>query len=380
MTRAWLFCVLEDVESAGTMVEMDLLVFLLILSVLVVIHELGHYFAALLFGIRVEEFGFGLPPKVMKLFRHKDTDFTLNLLPIGGFVKLAGEEYSDGPVRTDMFYQKPIWQRAVVLTAGVVMNFLLGVLLFAGVYSYLGVPEKTDRVKIEEVTKNSPAEMAGIKIEERVMQFSVLSSQFSITDGDQLVKLIGENKGKEVTLTVQNTKGESREVKVTPRLNPPAGEGSLGVLLNSVELVKYPWWQMPFRGSVVGLKEAIAWGREILDGLAKTVGTLFKGKVPDDVSGPVGIYQVSSKVTKHGLIAILQFMGVLSINLAILNIMPLPALDGGRVVFLAVEKVIGKKWKNKIEGSVHSIGMIVLLGLMLAITIRDVVKLFGKVN
>lgn len=363
------------------MVEMDLLVFLLILSILVVIHELGHYFAALLFGIRVEEFGFGLPPKVMKLFRHKETDFTLNLLPIGGFVKLSGEEYSDGPVRGDMFYQKPIWQRAVVLTAGVVMNFILGVLLFAGVYSYLGIPEKTDRVKIEEVVKGSPAEMAGLKIGDRVSSIKYqVSREEGVSDVDQFVKLVGENKGKEIVLKIVSKEGNERSVKVTPRVNPPAGEGSLGVLLNSVELIKYPWWQMPFRGSVVGVKEAVAWGREILDGLAKTVGMLFRGKVPDDVSGPVGIYQVSSKVTKHGLIAILQFMGVLSINLAILNIMPLPALDGGRVVFLAVEKLIGKKWKNRVEGSVHSVGMIVLLGLMLAITIRDVVKLFGKAN
>ena len=293
--------------GADTMVEMDLLIFLLILSVLVVIHELGHYFAALLFGIRVEEFGFGLPPKVMKLFRHKDTDFTLNLLPIGGFVKLSGEEYSDGPVKGDMFYQKPIWQRAVVLTAGVVMNFLLGVLLFAGVYSYLGIPEKTDRVKIEEVVKNSPAEIAGLKVGERIGKLKIDNGELTIKDADSLVKLIGENKGKEIVLRVVSKEGNERSVAVTPRVNPPVGEGSLGVLLNSVELIKYPWWQMPFRGSVVGVKEAIAWGREILDGLAKTVGMLFKGRVPDDVSGPVGIYQVSSKVTKHGLIAILQF-------------------------------------------------------------------------
>jgi len=360
----------------------QIVIFLLILSVLVLIHELGHFVAAKMFGVRVEEFGLGLPPKALKLFRKGGTDFTLNWLPIGGFVKLAGEDYSekDDQLQKDLFFVKPIWQRAVVLMAGVVMNFILGVLLFAGVYSYIGIPTRTDRVKIEEISAGSPAQNAGLVIGDRILELSIFNSQFSIKDVDQFVKLVGENKGKEITLRVFSEDGKERDVKVTPRLDPPAGQGALGVLLTSVELVHYTAWQMPFRGVLVGLNEAVAWGQEIAVGMWQMVSKLFRGQVPQDVSGPVGIYQVSTQVSKHGLIPVLQFMGVLSINLAILNIMPLPALDGGRVVFLGIEKLIGKKRKNRFEGVVHTVGMIVLLSLMALITLRDVLKLLGKIG
>lgn len=367
---------------------MEIVVFLVILSVLVLIHEAGHFVAAKMFGIRVEEFGLGLPPRALKLFRRGGTDFTLNWLPIGGFVKLAGEDFSaeENPLQKDLFFVKPIWQRAIVLTAGVVMNFVLGVVLFASVYSYIGIPTKTDRVKIEEVSAGSPAEVVGLKIGDRITKIRIYedmnlrSQDINVENVDQFVKLVGMNKGKEIDLLVVSESGGEREVKVTPRENPPAGQGALGVLLTSVELVHYPAWQMPFRGAVVGLREAVAWGQEIATGMWQMVSKLVRGQVPQDVSGPVGIYQVSAQVSKHGLIPVLQFMGVLSINLAILNIMPLPALDGGRVVFLGIEKIIGKKRKNKFEGVVHTVGMIVLLSLMALITLRDVLKLLGKIS
>ena len=196
---------------------------------------------------------------------------------------------------------------------------------------------------------------------------------------DQLVKLISENKGKEVGLRIVEKNGDEKEVKVTPRESPPEGEGALGIGLSSIELIKYPWWQMPFRGMVEGTKEAVAWGKEIAGGLWKIVYGLLTGKgIEADVKGPVGIYQVSSQVVKQGLVTTLQFVGILSVNLAILNIMPFPALDGGRVAFLVVEKIIGKKLKNKIEGYFNTVGMVLLLGLMLLISIRDVVKLIVK--
>ena len=149
--------------------------------------------------------------------------------------------------------------------------------------------------------------------------------------------------------------------------------------MSSVEMKKYPIWQMPFRGVKVGLEEAWGWGKEIASNLKMIVVNLITGKgLPKDVSGPVGIYQVSKEVYKVGWVAVLQFMGILSINLAILNVMPFPALDGGRVAFLGVEKIIGKKRKNMIEGYVNTGGMIFLLGLMVLITVKDVIGLFAK--
>lgn len=362
---------------------MQIIIFLLILSVLVLVHEAGHFVAAKIFKVKVEEFGIGLPPKARDLFKKWGTQFSLNWLPIGGFVKLFGEEYEAGdellPEAAGRFYNKPAWQRALVFTAGVMMNFVLGIVLFAVVYSIIGVPTKTAKVRISEVAVGSPAEKAGIKIEEQIAEFRIQDSAVKITSTDQLVKLINDNKGKEVVLRVVDKGGLESEIKVTPREKPPVGEGALGVALTNIELLKFPWWQMPFRGMVEGTKEAWAWGRDIASGLGKIVYGLITGKgITADVKGPIGIYQVSSQVVKQGVVATLQFVGILSVNLAILNIMPFPALDGGRLVFLAVERVIGKKMKNKIEGYVNTVGMVMLLGLMFLITVRDVVGLIRR--
>lgn len=347
--------------------------FLVIISVLVLVHEWGHYICAKIFGVRVEEFGFGLPPRAKALFIRKGTLFSLNWLPIGGFVRLYGEEYSTGDelVLGDKgkFYDKPARQRAVILVAGVMMNFLLGILLFAAVYSFVGIPTKTDRVRIAEMIKGSPAELAGLKGGEVVSEF--MGTKIKATD--QLVELVNEHKGEEVVLSVVGEDGTSREVKVVPRADPPEGEGALGVVLSNVELIKFPWWQMPFRGVVVGLSEAVAWGKDIAFGMWQMLYGILTGKgVPRDLAGPVGIYQVSGRVMKEGVLSTLQFVGVLSVNLAVLNILPFPALDGGRFVFLGVEKLIGKRRKNIIEGYLNTAGMIFLLSVMALITIRDV--------
>ena len=244
----------------------QLVVFFLILSVLVLVHEFGHFISARIFGIRVEEFGFGLPPRAKKLFTKWGTVFTLNWLPIGGFVKLYGEEYSHGDEvvvgEAGRFYDKPARVRAVVFVAGVIMNFLLGIFLFATVYSFVGIPEKTERVRVEEVVAGSPADKAGFKVDDVIKQFSETS---------QMVKFVNENAGREIELLVVARDGSERTIKVTPRKDPPAGQGGLGVVLSNVELTKYPWWQMPFRGAVVGLSEAIAWGKDIASGLGHMV-------------------------------------------------------------------------------------------------------------
>jgi len=359
----------------------QLIIFFLILSVLVLVHEFGHYISARIFGIKVEEFGFGLPPRARELFKKWGTTFTLNWLPIGGFVKLYGEEYSedDEMVRGEKgrFYDKPARVRAVVLVAGVIMNFLLGILLFATVYSFVGIPEKTDRVRVEEIVKDSPAEKAGFKVGDVVKEIDFKDEKIIIKETGNMVRLVNQQAGNELSVLVVEKNWAEKTLKVVPRKDPPAGEGALGVVLSSIELTKYPWWQMPFRGARVGLDEAIAWGRDIAMGLGKMVWGLVTGKgVPKDLSGPVGIYQVSGQVIKQGFLATLQFMGVLSINLAVLNIMPLPALDGGHVLFLGVEKIIGKKRKNRIEGYVNTAGMIFLLSMMALITMRDLLRLF----
>lgn len=335
--------------------------------------------AAKIFGVRVEEFGFGLPPRAKKLFVRKGTLFSLNWLPIGGFVKMKGEDAEIESQASDAFFNKPIWQRALILLAGVTMNFILGVALFGAIYTYLGIPTETGRVRIVEIAPGSPMESLKVPLETYVNRLSVDNKSIEIKTTDQLVSAVNENRGREVSLDITLKDGTNKQLLVTPRVNPPAGEGALGVALSTTELLKYPIWQMPFRGAVVGMKEAVSWGKEILSGLWGVISKLISGQgVGSDVSGPIGIYQVSSQVTKFGFLATLQFMGVLSINLAILNLIPFPALDGSRVVFLGVERLIGKARKNRIEGTVHSIGMMILMALMVLITIKDVLKLINK--
>lgn len=359
---------------------MQLLIFFLILSGLVLIHEWGHYISAKIFGVRVEEFGIGIPPRAKKLFVRKGTLFTLNWLPIGGFVRLFGEEFQEGDdiskKLTDRFFDKPIWQRAIVMVAGVVMNFALGVLIFGGIYSYLGIPTQTEEVRVTEVMKGSPAESVGIVAGDIIKKVEYEKTESIFSKTDDLVKFIADHKGKEVKI-VFNRDGSEMTKSVVPRVEPPVGEGALGVGLSNTIMKHYPWYEMPFRGMVVGINEAIAWGKQILTGLGDMAMSVLTGKgVPREVSGPIGIYQVSSEVTKFGWIATLQFIAILSINLAILNILPLPALDGGRIVFLGVEMLIGKRLKNRIEGYVHAAGMYALLLLMALITFRDVAKIF----
>lgn len=360
---------------------MQFIVFILMLSVLILIHELGHFLSARLFKMRVEEFGIGLPPRMKGLFVRKGTLFSLNWLPMGGFVKLYGEdmESEEQAASPEAFFNKPMWQRATVLLAGVFMNFVLGVVVFGIVYSYLGIPTQTDKVLIVDIAKGSPADEAGIALDSQVKKLVYNGEEVAFSGVDGFVEKVGELKGKQVDLLLVDKSGQEKNVSLVPRINPPAGEGSLGVSLSSTEMVKYPLWQMPFRGVKVGLVEAWGWGKEIAGNLWTVVVNLVTGKgLPKDVSGPVGIYEVSKEVYKVGWVAVLQFMGILSINLAILNVMPFPALDGGRVAFLGIEKIIGKKRKNRIEGYVNTFGMIFLLTLMAVITVKDVIKLFVK--
>ncbi len=358
---------------------MQIVVFVLILSFLVLIHELGHYVVAKFFGMRVDEFGIGLPPRAKGMFTKWGTLFSLNWIPLGGYVRIFGEDPDDTVQANspEAFFNKPIWQRAGVLLAGVFMNFLLGVVAFGAIYSYLGIPTKTDKVFIADVASGSPAEEAGLKVKEEIVEVSSGQKKIVFEGVEGFIKQLEPFKGKEITLSLKSGSGETREVKITPRAEPPKGQGALGVALSNIEMKKFVWWQMPFRGMVVGLGEAWAWGKEITSGLGSFVWGIVTGRgIPKDISGPIGIYEVSKQAFSVGMIAVVQFMAILSINLAVLNIMPFPALDGGRLFFLGVEMVIGKRLKNKFEGYVHTVGMVLLLTLMAVVTVRDVIKLF----
>lgn len=357
---------------------MQILLFLLILTVVVLVHEWGHFAAARFFKIKVEEFGIGFPPRMLRLFKRGETEYTINWLPIGGFVKIYGENGEGQEVKDERaFWSKPVWQRAVVLVAGVAMNLVLAVVLFGTVYSILGVPAMIDGVRVLEVSEGSPAQTAGL--EEGVIVTSLVTNEgeLVIKGSEGFVEKLRENLGEEVVLKIKEGE-EVLEKKVTLRSDPGPNEGALGAVVTDTELTKYPWYQMPFRGVWVGFQEAFAWGREIVVGLGGMVYQLVTGQgLPKDIAGPVGIYQISNQAREAGWMAVLQFVGILSVNLMILNLLPFPGLDGGRLLFLGIELVRGRKLREDVEGWINMAGMMLLLGLMVVITFNDVVRITG---
>ncbi len=349
----------------------SILTFVVVLSVLVIVHELGHFLAAKKVGIWVEEFGLGLPPRI---FGKKigETIYSVNWFPFGGFVRMHGEDGSSKIKKDRAFILKPKSQRLFVVTAGVLMNFALAIVIFSVVYFFTGVPRDTKIVRVVDVLPGSPAQEAGIlkddilvKVDDRL-----------IDNTSSFVSYIDSKKGEKVSLVVKRG-SEDLSLKVVPRVAPPENEGPLGVVISSTEIYYPPVWQRPFYGAFYGVKEAIFWGKNIALSLGNMIVGLFRGDIPKDVSGPVGIFAITTQAAKLGIFTLLNFVGILSLNLAILNILPFPALDGGRLFFIIFEMIFKKRVPEKIESTIHMVGMAFLLLLLIAITIFDFKRLMA---
>jgi len=346
------------------------LIFFIILSILVLVHELGHYTVARFIGVHVEEFGFGLPPRIWgkKIGR---TIYSLNWLPIGGFVKLAGEDQEglvkvkDGKLK-EYFFARSKKERAAILIAGVVMNFVLAV----GITTYLltqGIFEQVGRVHIEKIVAGSPADKAGLKEADIVTAIEGKT----VAEPKDLIETTRAKTGEKVTLTVDR-KGESLTIVLVPRKEFPEGEGPMGVSISDLEEKKYSWSQAPGKALVMNLER----GRDMLVAIGSMVWRVVQFQSPGaDVAGPIGIAQVTGQAMKFGMKAVLEFMSILSLNLAVLNILPIPALDGGRLLFVFLEKIFGRRVKPAFEQSTHQIGMIILLVLIALISINDILRL-----
>lgn len=343
-----------------------LLIFGLILGLLIFVHEFGHFITAKLFGVRVEEFGFGLPPRLFGLKRG-ETIYSINAIPAGGFVNLSGEDAEENSKDPRHFLSKSPLKRALIITAGILMNFLLAFVAFTILYSQ-GGPIDTGKVLIDAVVKDSPAEKVGLKSGDIVFEMAGKK----LNGINELTAKVKSEEGKEVELKVQRD-NKVLDFKVTPRVSPPPNQGALGIALAPVvEIKKFPIWQAP----IVGTTEAINITGQMVVGLKDmALNLLIKKEAPKDVGGIVRIGYITHKVIKAGILPLIQWTGLLSLNLAIINILPIPALDGGRLFFTLIEAVNKKRVPLKAEKWIHMMGFAVILVLFVLITYNDIIYL-----
>ena len=340
--------------------------FLVVLAVLIIAHELGHFATAKAFGVKVEEFSLGFPPRLLSK-KLGETRYSLSAIPLGGFVKMAGEVDPEASPRS--LASKSIGARILVLSAGSLMNALLPLLLFSIAFM---VPHNivTGQVLVEEIAPNSPAAMAGIQSGDTIISINKKTLNNTI----ELSREIQLNLGKEITMVISHSDSTTEEVQLTPRWRPPEGQGAIGILVKTsnptVVSQSEPFW----RAIPLGVKECI----ETFVLFKNAIISLFIGTVSLQLAGPVGIAQMTGEVARAGISPLLEFAAFLSINLAIINIFPLPALDGGRIVFVLLEWVRrGKRISPKTEGLIHGIGFVLLMAAILAITYQDIIRIIS---
>ncbi|MBI4286589.1 MAG: site-2 protease family protein [Chloroflexi bacterium] len=344
-----------------------LLSFFGVLAVLIIAHELGHFITAKTNGVKVEEFGLGFPPRLVGI-RLGETLYSLNAIPLGGFVKMAGEE---DPKVARSLASKGIGARILILAAGSLMNALLPFLLFA--ISFM-VPH--DRVLqqaiVEEVAPGSPAAMAGIRPGDTFLEVNGRP----INNVAEVHRIINLSLGTEVTILVKHSDANTETVRLVPRWKPPPGQRALGVkwdaeaVIASQTIVRqsFPFWRAVPMGFQENVEAFILFKNGII--------SMIIGTTPVAVTGPVGIAQLTGEAAEAGFGPLLEFAAFLSINLAIINILPLPALDGGRIAFVLLEGLRrGRRISPKTEGIVHMIGFALLMAFILMITFQDIVRI-----
>lgn len=346
----------------------NLLLFILFFGAMLLLHELGHYLVARLFKIKVEEFGFGFPPRLVKLFKFRETEFTLNWIPFGAFVRLSGE--NDPNVEGGFGNAKPL-ERIAVLLGGPLMNLATGVLLFSLIFNQVGVPD-ANKVLISAVSESSPAESAGLKVGDIVVSIN----DIPVDSTDKLSALIQANKGIEIEMVLERD-GESVVTRATPRVNPPPDEGSLGIAMTN-PLVKTSW----VNTIPLSFQATYMQAREIFE----MPGRLIRNEIPKEQSrvvGPVGIYTMFNQARDmdqqnagsddpFNTTFTLRLMAVITVALGLTNLFPIPAVDGGRILFILPELIFRKRIPAKYENLVHMVGFVVLILLMFYITAQDI--------
>lgn len=363
-----------------------IIIFLLILSILVFVHEFGHFIAAKKLGVKVEEFAIGFPPRMFKIMEKGGTKYTINWIPIGGFVRLKGEDGGSKKDK-DSFASKKIMEKFVILASGVGMNFLLAIIVIS-IGFIIGFPQiigdgdiggnvkiRERQVQVLETLKDSPADIAGILSGDVI---KTINNEEMKTD-DEIRKYINNNENGKMILEIK--RGDEiiqKEIYAKQEIKDEYGnlmddnqKYMIGVSLAETGIVSYP----VHYAFLKGVETTIFLTKEILVAFYNLFkNLLIKQEVSVELAGPIGIAALTGQVVNLGFIYLLQFIALLSINLAIINFIPFPALDGGRVLFLAIEKIRGKAVDEKIENIIHNTGFALLMVLIIFITYKDVMN------
>lgn len=363
---------------------MSVVIFILVLVALIVVHELGHFFAAKAFGMRVDEFGIGYPPRALG-FKRGETEYTLNWLPFGGFVKIFGEDADGGVPQPRSFGSKPKWQQALVLVAGIFMNLLLAYVILTATLA-VGMPraltEEESRIApdaalgISSVLPGSPADEAGVKAGDVIR--SVTSPEGTFTGGDSsaFTAYVADKAGEELVVTLLRG-ADTLTLDVVPEtglIEAEPSRAALGVSIAPFGTIAVPLLQAPIEGAVLTWEAT----KQTAIGLVHFFGGIFTLTADlSQVSGPIGIAGAVGSASQSGIVPLLTLMALISINLALINIIPMPALDGGRLLFVAIEAVTRKPIPAGLANGLNFVGFALLILLMLVVTGSDIFKLFA---
>ncbi len=365
---------------------MNIIIFIVILLVVVLVHEFGHFIVAKKSGIRVDEFGFGFPPKLFGV-KKGETTYSINAIPFGGFVKIFGEnpdeENTKGSDSARSFVNKPRYIQALVLFAGVFANFVLAWLLFSfGLMSGLPTSVGTEpkgyalenvHLVVVSVLAKSPAEMAGLKSGDKIISLKSGTESVAEINPDSLKSFIVSHGDKEVEVGYLRGNAEDiNNIKLTPIAGVTGDKPSIGIAMDQIGMARLPF----FRALWEGAKLDWTVTKETVVGLYNLIAQGIRGKGSfSAVTGPVGMVGIVGDAYKFGFAYLLSFAALISVNLAVINLIPFPALDGGRLFFLLIEKIKGSRMNSNVANTANMIGFAILIILMLLVTYHDIAKL-----
>ena len=341
------------------MLSTTIIATIFVIGLLVFFHELGHFITAKLVGMKVHEFALGFGPKLISK-QSGETLYSVRAIPLGGFNKIAGMD-PDEEQDEFSFNSKPIWARMMVIVAGPIMNFLLPILLFLIVFLGSGIDTPSDQAIIGSILPNRPAAQAGLAAGDRIL----LVNDTKIDSWRQFVSVIQVSAGKQLVIAYERD-NQRGNVTITPEFDPKANRGIIGVVPLIIN-----YHPGPLEAASLAVQQVYAIGVSMLSG----IGQMISGRAPADVAGPIGVAQMAGQVAQQGILPLLQVAAFLSINLGLINLLPVPVLDGGHIVTLAVEAIRGKPLSAQKMQYIQMIGFTLLMLLMLLATFKDLTRL-----